>query len=285
MWTPAFPDAEQLTLYQKTARAALVVRARSLTSATRRPQVTVLEVLKGSYDADTLTIVPTWVNNTRPIPGVEREVFRVGEESILFLVHYVDEYGRPGGAGVFSVLTTASGKIEVPIEGADALVTAVRRFRGILDLPDHDAQMEQMRKMLREPNPFLIEAALTECLRFRAITEEDTEALLPLLVNPRPGFRSGALDLLAMLVREAREAGPVAGILSDREVFDRVGSTALNDTDPSVRSRAIVALETFGTPTALSLIDTIGAQDASQSVRYQAQVAAHRLRTSANRAR
>ena len=262
-----------------------MVRARALTSTTRRPQVTVLEVLKGSYDADTLTIVPTWVDNTRPIPGVEREVFRAGEESILFLVHYVDEYGRPGGPGVFSVLTTASGKIEVPIEGADALVTAVRRFRGILDLTDSDGQMQQMRKLLREPNPFLIEAALTELLRFRAITEEDAETLLLLLVHPRPGFRSGALDLIAMLVHEARETGPAAGILSDREVFDRVGSAALNDTEPSVRSRAIVTLESFGTPSALTLIDTIGAQDSSQSVRYQAQVAAHRLRTSANRAR
>lgn len=261
------------------------MRARSLTGSTRRPQVTVLEVFKGSYDRDTLTIVPTWVDSTRPMPGVEREVFTTGEESILFLEHYVDEYGRPGGAEVFSVLTSATGKVAIPTEGADALLTAVRRFKSILELPEHDAQMLAMRGFLREANPFLIEAAIAECLRFRSITAEDTEALLTLVGHPRPDFRAGALDLIGLLVREGREAGPDSGSLTDRAVFDRVGSTALNDTDASVRSRAIVTLETFGTPSALTLIETIGVQDTSQSVRYQAQVAAHRLRNRANGAR
>ncbi len=261
-----------------------MVRARALSSSTRRPEVAVLEVFKGSYGRDTLTIVPTWVDNVNPMPGVGREVFTAGEESILFLEHYVDEYGRPGGPGVFSVLTSATGKIEIPTEGADALVTAVRRFTKILELPEHDAQMLAMRELLREANPFLIEAALAECLRFRAISVEDTQALLILVGHPRPDFRAGSLDMIGLLVRETRAAGLAAGSL-DQAVFDRVGSAALNDTDAPVRARAIVALEAFGTPAALALIETIGVEDTSQSVRYQAQVAAHRLRTRANGAR
>jgi len=245
----------------------------------------ILEVYKGDIASDTLTIVPTWVDSVNPMPGVAREVFAEGEESILFLLPYVDEYGRPGGPDTFSVLTTATGNVEIPTEGADALVAAVRRFAGILQLPGHDAQMEEMRKLLRDPNPFLIEAALTECHRFRAVVPEDAGALVTLLAHPRPGFRTGSLDLIALLVKEARETGPSAAILSEPEVFDRVGSTVLNDADPAVRSRAIVTLEAFGTPSALSLIETVGAGDPSQAVRYQAQVAAHRLRTRADGAR
>src|SRR5262249_45394165 len=97
MLVPARAEVEELTLDPRTARAALVVRARALTDNTRRPQLLVLETVKGSYPERTpITIVPHFEDHTRPTPWLKREVFHKGEESLLFLEPYVDDLGRPG---------------------------------------------------------------------------------------------------------------------------------------------------------------------------------------------
>ncbi len=268
-------EVQPLTLYQKAARASLVAHVRAVSSSTRRPVMQVMEVLKGTYPAPELKVVPHFEDNTQPTPWLDREVFEEGEESILFLVPYVDEFGRGRGEGTFSILTAAAGKLEIPTEGGEALFTALRGLLVIQSLPDHEEQVEAIRGLFTATNPYLVEAALQESRRFRLAEMGDLDALLDLTQAPRPDFRSGALILMGQVVHDARVREtnpPLPGGL-----FERVTSSARFDPDPEAREAAVGVLEEFASEPALRLLESISKADISQSVRYVAAAAAHRL--------
>lgn len=268
---------ETLTLYQKTARASLVVRARALSDSTRRPEMEVIEIYKGSYSGRSLSIAPHFEDYGSPTPWLRREVFHKGEESILFLSPYRDEFGRDEGAGTFALLNADQGKLEVPAEGGDALVAALRRFVGILSMDQHDHQCEALRGLLGEKNPYLVEAALAECRKFRMGEPQDTDALFGLLASRRAEFRAGALTILGQILTDQRALGGPE-LQSRQAIFERVASQARTDEDEGVRKEAVDVLGAFADSAALALVESIGRNDASQSVRYQAQVVAFRLR-------
>lgn len=279
--TPASASVEPLTLYQKMARAPLVVKARALSDSTRRPMVEVLTIFKGSCPSKTITIVPHFEDNTAPTPWLHREVFRTGVVSILFLTPYVDEFGRDEGDSAFSVLNADQGKVEVPPEGGDALLSALNRFVDILSLSQHDQQGEALRGLLSTNNPFMLEAALSECRKYHLAEKDDVLALLSLLSNPRSDFRAGSLVLLAQLIGDTKFAGPEGSAPEPSvksTIYEKVAAVAHLDTDETVRKEAVGALESFGDASALVLLDEIGRRDASQHVRYAAQVSAMRLR-------
>lgn len=277
---PTRADVRPLTLYEKTARAPLIVRARALSDATRRPRVEVVEVLKGIYRRPTLTLVPHFEDHSSPTPWLQREIFRKGEESLFFLKPYVDEFGRSEGPEAFSVLNADQGKLELPAEGSDALVGAIARFVAILALGRHDEQAEALRGLLRQRNPLLVEAGLAECRKFRLAQPDDAQVLVDLFDHPRPGFREGAVVLAGQLVADLK-AGLIAQSKPERVfalLFDEVAATARYDEAESVRREAVHSLESFADGAALALLEGIGTADTSQAVRYAAQVAAYRLR-------
>ncbi|HKY31074.1 MAG TPA: hypothetical protein VJV23_00965 [Candidatus Polarisedimenticolia bacterium] len=279
---PLPAEVQPLTLYQKTARAALVVRARTLTDSTRRPRLLVLEAVKGSYpERATITIVPYAQDNANPTPWLRREVFRKGEESLLFLMPYADPSGRGGGSDVFSVLGAHQGKVPVPPEGADALLAAVRRFSAILAQGQLETQALGLRAMLKEKNPLLIEAGLEECLRLRLAEREDLDPLRALLDHPRTDLRASALALMRQILEaQPREEAPAAAP-PDPRLFEAVAARARLDEDPAVRLQAVGALASFGHGAALALLESIGTADPSQHVRYEALVAARRIKEGA----
>ncbi|HET9480230.1 MAG TPA: HEAT repeat domain-containing protein [Candidatus Polarisedimenticolia bacterium] len=269
------PEIRDLTLYQMTARATLVVRARALSGSTRRPSVQVLEIYKGSFPADRVTIVPHFEDHSSPTPWLRRETFVEGEESILFLQPYEDTFGRDEGPATFAVLGASHGKVEVPSEGAVALEDALRRFVLILSMGQHDRQAEALRALLREKNPYLIEAGLDECRKFRLAEPADIGDLLELTSSPRPDFRAGALDLIAQLTGEAA----VTGAPQRRpDLFSRVAAAARTDAEARVRLAAVRVLASFGDRPALALLERLGREDPDQAVRYESSVAALRLR-------
>ena len=279
--TPSVAGIEPLTLYQKTARAPLVVRARALSDSTRRPEVEVLMIFKGSCPAKIITIAPHFEDNSAPTPWLIREVFRAGQESILFLTPYADEFGRDEGAATFAVLNADQGKVEVPAEGSDALLEALHRFVGILSLGQHDAQGDALRSMLSARNPFQLEAALSECRKYHLAQKEDVGPLVALLTSPRPDFRSGSLALLSQILDDSRNSGPKGPALEPSlaaSIYEQVAAAARLDADETVRREAVGALESFGGASSLVILEEIGRRDASQNVRYAAQVSAMRLR-------
>jgi hypothetical protein len=275
-------DVRPLTLYQMTARAALVVHARALSDSTRRPPMQILEVFKGRYPRDRLLIVPFEQNFANPKPWLRREVFRKGVEYFLFLNSYdpdSDDDAFPledspeDKAEVtnrYVVLNAHRGVVAIPPEGGAAITAALKRFVKILSLRQYDLQAEALRALLRERNPFLVEAGLSEVERFRLGTDEEIEALLELIASPRDGFREGAVRLIGQIARRARSEE--RDLRRREEIFNRVAALAQGDSSSTARLEAVRTLGSIGGADAESLLRAVGRQDASQEVRYQAQI-------------
>jgi hypothetical protein len=281
---PAAAAVRSLTLYQKTARASLVARVRSTSDSARRPRLDVLAVYKGRYASSHLFIVPFREDYANPKPWLRTEVFRKGREYVLFLDPYDptkedDAFtsGPPRPQAdepenqLFVVLNANRGVLDIPSEGEEALIGALKRFGEILALREHDPQAEAFRDFLRESNPYLVEAGLAEVARFRLATEEDLEPLLAILASPRAIYRRGAARILGQLGEEARLTG--RALREHGEVFDQVANRAFNDRDPGVRAEAARSIGLFGGSGAREILMRIGRQDPDQEVRYQAEVA------------
>lgn len=275
-------DVRPLTLYQKTARAALVARVKALSDATRRPPMEVLEIYKGVYPGRILYIVPYAPDHARPRPWLKREVFRKGVEYVLFLnPHDPDRddafHAEPGEAApdderperLFEVLNADQGVSILPEEGGAALSEALKRFVAILSLGQHDLQAEALRGLLGERNPYLAEAGLEEVERFDLGVADDLDALQALLGSPRGSFRSGALRVIAQIGRASAAQG--REVPDQRQIFARVVDRAYNDDVPEVRRAAVLALAGLGGPDAAAVLRAVGERDPSQDVRYEAQ--------------
>ena len=280
----AWAEVRPLTLYQKTARAELVIRCRAQSDSTRRPPMEVLEVFKGVYPGKILNIVPFEQDYANPKPWLKREVFREGQEYVLFLDSYdPDEDAafqpeRPPSQAhdekaehLFVLLNADQGMSAVPPEGAGALIDAVKRFVAILALGQHDLQAEALRGLLREKNPYLIEAGLEQVARFDLAVEEDVLPLLAILKSPRDSFRAGAVRLLGALGRAAREAG--REMRARDEIFTTATDRAYNDAAAVVRREAVHAVAAIGGEGALAVIRAVAERDPDQDVRYAALVA------------
>ncbi len=276
-------DVRPLTLYQKTARASLVVHARALSDSTRRPAMQVLEVLKGTYPRDRLFIAPFVQDHASPKPWLRREVFREGEEYILFLNAYDPDSDDdafpaedPQGEGdeevasQYEVLNANRGVLQIPPEGGEAVAEALKRFVKILSLRQYDLQAEALRSLLREKNPLLVEAGLSEVGRFGLATEEEIDPLLELIASPRDGFREEAVGLIGQIARRARDQGRELHRRDD--LFSRIAALAQSDPSAVARLEAVRTLGAIGGTDAESILRAVGRQDASQEVRYQAQI-------------
>lgn len=274
-----------LTLYQKTARAALVVRARALSDATRRPPLEVLEVLKGYYPGKSLSVVPFVQDYGNPKPWLRREVFHKDEEYVLFLNPYEPDEdsafqsdAQPPGKDeetgpekLFVVLNADQGQINIPEEGAAALTEAVRRFTAILSLGQHDVQGEALRGLLRERNPYLVEGGLEEVERFSLAVEDDVPTLLNLLKSDRPPVRAASLRIFAQIAEGARAS--LRDLHDRQEIFTRVVDRAYSDPAIDVRREAVKTLLAVGGDGTEAVLRAVSRNDADQQVRYEAQVA------------
>ncbi len=276
-------EVSPLTLYQKTARAALVARVRATDDSTRRPTLEVLHVFKGDYTRPYLTIVPFRQDYASEKPWLRSEVFREGREYVLFLDPYHEEAkagdfpvetpeaAPPEENSLFVVLNAHLGVLDVPAEGGEALTGALERFASILALREFDLQARAFRALLREPNPYLLEAGLDEVARFRLATEDDLDPLEATLGSVRPSFRRSAAEILGQIGDDARRAG--RRLSRQSEIVDRIAARALTDEAAEVRAESARSLGLLGGPEAGALLRRISRQDADQQVRYSAEVA------------
>jgi len=291
-------DVRPLTLYQKVARATLVVKVRAQSDSTRRPIMDVLEIYKGFYPASTLTIVPFAQDYANPKPWLRREVFRKGEESILFLkpfdkdedTAFNDPDESSSGPGpqnsdedasaesLFVLLNADQGKFAVPVEGAEAVTGAIRRIAGILAMGQSDVQSDALRGLLQDKNPYLIEAGLDEVSRYDLARQEDVPHLLDILASPRDEFRRDALHILGQIAAAARAA---RGELRERrDILARVVDRALKDLSAPVRTEAVRTLERMRGDGVVAILDAVRSGDSDQNVRYAAGVALISIRES-----
>jgi hypothetical protein len=108
------------TFYERIAAGSLVVRSRVLTIG-KRATVQVVEVLKGAYKGDTLQVAFRG-GELQPHPGSPKIDFQDGQDSILVLERERDDRDRLREEDRWELVGGWRGKIDLPAEGAPALV-------------------------------------------------------------------------------------------------------------------------------------------------------------------
>ena len=262
------------TLYERIASGALVVRARCRLTG-KRATVEVLEVLKGSCPLTTIQVAYRSDNLNRAA-GSPKIEFEEGQESILVLERERDDRQQLRAEDRWELVGGWRGKIDMPSEGAPALVQAAQRLAAIQGLKNQLEVWDAQKSLLREPNPILVATGFEEILKFRLGDETLVTSLLTHLDGPRPDFRVQACRVLAQMFGRLRRTGkeiPSADLLTTETL-----ARASGDESPEVRAEAVRALRELRRKELLDPLARIATSDPNQIVRYEAQLGVMELK-------
>lgn len=255
------------SLWKKTYQASLVVRVTVLDGDNRMAVLEVNEVIKGQYDREQLKVVFRAVNWSRDL-WEDRIVFPESAPLVLFLRPFIKK-GKVNARDQFELVGGYHGIENVPPEGNEAYLQAIRRFVTIQSLQSQLAIWEQARALLKEDNPYLVQAGFDQVLRFRLANEALVPVLLEHMDDPSVGFRTQSVQCLGDVLKDARRDDKV--LMGEDHLRDLLLFTATNDTSVSVRVEAIRALEAGGDIKLVPTFRRIAREDPSQAVRYQAE--------------
>ena len=268
------PKPEILNLFQLVARADLVTLVAVHKGSLKYAEVDVVEALKGTPPGPHLRIAFRDFNFTRE-PSDDVIVFPDGQKEILFLVPYKTNVRKKDiekFKDLFTLFKGRQGRMTLPSEGPEIVLEAIRRLARIGGL-DAASQVAELRALLDSPNPFLLEASLSELERLRVADSSLLPKMIVLLGSPSPTLRSHALRLLGQIFGSERGTGDE--VLDDaRAALLAVLERAHNDRDESVRVQAVAAVAAWPNRHEVEGdLRAIAHADGAQAVRYEAEKA------------
>jgi HEAT repeat protein len=257
------------SLYELTARSDLVVLARVISGALKLAQVQVREIFRGSVPPGARLQIAFRDFNTN-LGKENRIVFDDGESELLFLVPEVDAEGKRKGKDRYTLFRGRFGRFQLPREGGDVYLDAVREFAGLAALKDHRELFRRLKALLLSPNPVLVDAGLQEVLKLDLVDREMVPQILRFSQDVAPGRRIAAMRLASRLftgLRNKTEESELQDALLPPLVV-----LARNDPDEQVRVESVLALGAWGGEAVQETLREIADQDPAQTVRYQARV-------------
>ncbi|NIP92182.1 MAG: hypothetical protein GWO24_01400, partial [Akkermansiaceae bacterium] len=172
--------------------------------------------------------------------------FEDGQESILLLEPVTDSLGMVKSPDRFRLVGRFHGKIDLPREGAEATIEAVRRLSDIQELADIHQIWDAHRQLILETNPLLVEAGFAQILKFRLGNAEMVPLILDFLDSRDDGFRRSALAVQAQIFERSQRRDEPLG--NEDHVVARLLTVAVEDPTASVRVAAVKALKAYGRP-------------------------------------
>jgi hypothetical protein len=261
---------ERLNLFQRVARAELVVHTRVREGALKLAVVEVEEVIKGHPAPTRLRISFRDFNWTRRA-GVEPIVFLNGQEEILFLAIPQGSRRKEKDADIYELLYGPEGRITLPAEGPAMILQAVRRLAELARL-DPAEQIDGIHALLKSDNLYLVETALDEITRLRLPQSAHYPSLVDLLRSPSANLRRKALRVISLLFDSGSETRADQAPDESRAALAAVLERARNDTAEEVRVEAVLALAVWPNRREVeSDLRAIAGGDPAQAVRYEAE--------------
>jgi hypothetical protein len=256
-------------LYHLTARADLVVSAQVISGSLKLAQVRVVEVFRGrARPGQRLQIAFRDFNLS--FGKEDRIVFGDGDTELLFLAPELDWNGKPKGEDRYTLLRGRFGRFTLPREGEEIYLEAVREFSRLVSLKDHRELFSRLRNLIGSSNPVLADAAMTEVLDLDLMDRYLAPRVMEYYLDPAPGRRVMALKLMSRLfeITKDRDGDPdfQDATLAPVKVLAR------NDPDERVRVAAVDAMGSWGGLAVRETLREVARQDASQLVRYEAEV-------------
>lgn len=177
------------------------------------------------------------------------------------------ETTAPGGK--YRLVRGVYGARELPLEGREAYLEALRAFIEIQDVRSEELKWKRLTDLLGATNPLVIGTTLEEFLKFRRGEPGLLLTLLPLLDHPQPPLRGDAARLIGQIVERHRESGTP---IDDETVRAELIARATRDDSVPVRVAATEALAAFPPELVDSVLVDIAESDPEQQVRYAAQL-------------
>lgn len=266
----AYAEIQKLTLFEKVARAPLVVRATITDGEDQKAQARNLETVTCKIPecpGENFRIAFRLDSFLRR-PWEDKIEFHTGEEVFLFLRKFTKQDGDEAPADLYTLMWGSEGKVVLPPEGAQAFEDAVRNFHAIAKEEDPVKQEEAFVAGIRGKNPFVIEASFQELLEQFMGDLSLVPDLTGYFNHQRADFRVLAMRLLARILDDARVSG--TEIPDEAELANDLRGRAALDPAAEFRVEAVRALAALGGVESKSLLERLSKEDPSQLVRYEA---------------
>ena len=259
--------AAQPNLYEWLALAPVVAAGENLGTYGKYAEFRVDSFLRGEGVSRSVIRVHVRRANRDRNRQVDKEALRFNKGLSYLLLLTPAATRRPDAPPTFELVRGARGAREIPPEGGDTYLDAVRRFIRIQDLNDDLLTWREMSAMIEDTNPVLMRTALDQYLKFQRGDSRQLGSLRPLLDHPSPLMRERAALLIGQILeRNGTEPIPHAPVLQSELV-----AKARRDSAGSVRVAATRALNGFGGRTVVEILEEIARADPDQSVRYTAE--------------
>jgi len=265
-------------LYRMAAESDLCVLG-EVSSLTRYAEFKVVERFTGKYDASTLSILFRGQSWEQRLDGNERIEFRPGERYLLFLRQY-REHGQVVDPGLFELADVDWGRQRLHGEEEGAYVEAMRLLLGALMREEPRDRWIVLGGLVGSRNVLAAAAALHQIGEAGIAGEGAIPVVLEQMDRHIASLTLAGLELF-------RRLGPAlpptfARASLAEAIHLRI---AWSGADPvPVRRLALRCLMALGAP-AIPWIEKIAKEDADQSIRYDAAVAALEARPKATKSR
>lgn len=260
--------ARSFNLYEWAAVAHVIVVGTSLGDNGRYHEITVEQTLRGRDDwaGQRFRINLRDANRDRDRDQHKYSLKLTRGESYLMLLE-PREVKKNSALPAFDLVRGVDGVRELPAEGREALLGAVKQFVEVQDLDDDRLVWHRLGMMLEDTHPILVQTALDQFLKFRRADVEHVESLRPLLDHPSHQLRERTARLIGqILVRAPDDDIPDADLLRNELV-----ARARRDGNVNVRMAATEALGRFEDDLILEILEEIAERDPDQNVRYTAE--------------
>jgi len=268
---PCVADAEVevRNLYEWSAVAPVVVAGTSLGEDGKHFDFKVQECLRGKMQpGDELRVDVRTANRMR-----DRELYpkalRLDEGVDYVLLLDPAKGSKPKGAVLYGLQRGLAGVRELPLEGRDAFLEALRTFIMIQEADGEELRWHLLSQEMDGNNTLVLGTALDLYIKFRRGDGEMVLGLVPLLDHPRTELRAATAQLIGLIVDRHWESGTIP---EDEELRAELVARATRDDAIEVRVAATKALANFPPEMVDEVLDRIAESDPEQQVRYTAEL-------------
>jgi hypothetical protein len=257
--------ASPLCLYEWIALAPVVAVAQTHSDGGRFVEVQLTDVFRGGLPAGSRLMIDLKRANRDREEG--RRALRLEADRKYLVLLRRDGTRSSDDLPVFGLVRGIEGARELPAEGSQAVLDAIRRFVEVQDRKDEIAAWKSFRDMLEETNAIFLETSLDLFLKFRRGDLALLPVLRPLLDHPRPDLRARTARLVGQIVEHRAEAE----IPNEDGILGEIYARARRDPSAAVRVAATAALGGITGMGPEEILREIARSDPEQAVRYEAE--------------
>jgi hypothetical protein len=260
-------QAAPSNLYEWLAIAPVVVVGENLGTYGKQAEFRIDSYLRGTDTGQSLIRVNVRRANRDRNRRIDKDALRF-EKGLSYVLLLSPAATRKANATpVYQLVRGARGAREVPPEGGEVYLEAVRRFVEIQDRKDDVLTWREMSAMLEETNPFLIGTALDQLLKFRRGDSDLLGSVRPLLDHPSHSMRESA----ALLIGQILEQNGLEPVPDGDSLRSELLAKARRDPVAAMRVAATIALDALSGETTDAILEEIARDDPDQEVRYAAE--------------